>query len=105
MYTNGIEQIEQFAERMCSGEPETLDQLIREIRAELAECLMSPSYRDQMVARMTLRVPDLEPNLEKRLFAAARKIVRAFYTFYRNEGFNDQAIALMGNNVKLIIDE
>lgn len=74
-------------------------------RDELAQCGMSPTYRDMFVARMEINVGfDLTEHQTERLCDFARKLVHEIYTVMEGTGFNDQVIALMGNRASVNLD-
>lgn len=96
-----IEQFEKMIDEL-DFENAPAVRVMREMRAELIECGMSLFYCDQLVAGTTISITtDLNDELLDRLCVLGRKMVRKFYTAMRKEGFNDQAIALMGSQVSL----
>lgn len=78
--------------------------VIRAIRKELKTLGMSPSYRDQFIATMKIVVnPDHSDAVVDKFCELAVASVRRLYVVFSNEGFNDEAIALMGPDVELEI--
>lgn len=79
--------------------------ILKAVREELTSLGMDLHYRDIFIARMTVEcTADLTEDQTTRFLDAIRKIVRKFYTLFKQERYNDQAIAEMARSIKLSLN-
>ena len=74
-------------------------------RSALTDAGMDLSYRDQLVARSQIDVTsDLTDEQKERLAGIAYRLAEGFYGLFHDQGYNDQAIALMGSQLSMNLD-
>jgi len=78
-------------------------QVMKSLRYALTNAGMDRSYADQLIARSKIDVTDgcMDAAQLSRFLRAIEGIGRQFYLIFKNAGFNDQAIALMGDQLDI----
>lgn len=107
-YLSVLESVADAIEGILALEERTSNhniRITRIVRDTLTNLNMSPSYRDQFVARSRIMVTDdLDEEECNRIDEIARRMTTSFYYLFRSEGFNDEAIALMGSSFAIELE-